>query len=90
MATIVDVIFVGTGTSGAVPNVSCLTDPKQKCKVCTSAMTPAGQKNMKKNTSMIVRYRKNDEPNRRLRYIYFYYYLLLIEIIIKLVFFSFI
>ncbi|KAG2216504.1 hypothetical protein INT45_013082 [Circinella minor] len=67
MATIVDVVFVGTGTSGAVPNVSCLTDPKQKCKVCTSAMTPEGQKNMKKNTSMIVRYRKNDEPNGRLR-----------------------
>ncbi|KAI8138473.1 beta-lactamase-like protein [Fennellomyces sp. T-0311] len=68
MATVVDIIFVGTGTSGAVPNVSCLTDPVPKCKVCLSAMTPEGRKNMKKNTSMIVRYRKHgDSPSDRLR-----------------------
>lgn len=69
MATVVEIVFVGTGTSGAVPNVSCLTEQPPTCKVCVSAMTPEGRKNMKKNTSLIVRFRKHsDPPNARLRY----------------------
>lgn len=68
MATIVEIVFLGTGTSGAVPNVSCLTNPEQPCKVCISAMTPEGKKNMKKNTSLMVRFRSQDDPpNARLR-----------------------
>lgn len=70
MATIVEIVFLGTGTSGAVPNVSCLTNPEQSCMVCLSAMTPQGKKNMKKNTSLMVRFRShNDPPNARLRWV---------------------
>ncbi|KAL1930839.1 hypothetical protein VTP01DRAFT_9976 [Rhizomucor pusillus] len=68
MATVVEIIFLGTGTSGAIPNVSCLTEQPPTCKVCVSAMTPEGRKNMKKNTSMVVRFRKHsDPPEARLR-----------------------
>ncbi|KAI9310228.1 beta-lactamase-like protein [Dichotomocladium elegans] len=59
MATVVELVFIGTGTSGAVPNISCLTEEHPSCSVCTSAMTPEGRKNMKKNTSMLVRFRNS-------------------------------
>ncbi|ORY93204.1 metallo-beta-lactamase family protein [Syncephalastrum racemosum] len=62
MATLIDVVFIGTGTSGAVPNVACLTDPKQTCQVCISSMTEAGRKNRKRNTAAVVRFRKHDDP----------------------------
>ncbi|KAI8366045.1 metallo-beta-lactamase family protein [Radiomyces spectabilis] len=63
MASLVEVIFLGTGTSGGVPNVSCLTDPAQSCGVCLSAVTDQGRKNMRKNTSLIVRFRAPGESS---------------------------
>ncbi|PHZ11701.1 uncharacterized protein RHIMIDRAFT_285188 [Rhizopus microsporus ATCC 52813] len=62
MATVEDIIFLGTGTSSSVPTVACLTDPAKSCSVCLSAMTPEGHKNNRKNTSLIVRFRKHDDP----------------------------
>lgn len=80
MATIVEIVFLGTGTSGAVPNVSCLTNPEQSCKVCLSAMTPQGKKNMKKNTSLMVRFRSHhDPPNARLRWASHLYFLSMLQ-----------
>ncbi|KZV63129.1 Metallo-hydrolase/oxidoreductase [Peniophora sp. CONT] len=53
----VELIFLGTGTSGSVPNVSCLTAPPDQppCKTCLSTLTPAGKKNIRRNTSAIIR-----------------------------------
>ncbi|CAO0802931.1 unnamed protein product [Mucor circinelloides] len=62
MASVVEIIFLGTGTSSSVPTVSCLTDPEKSCPVCLSSQTPEGRKNNRRNTSMIVRFRKHDDP----------------------------
>ncbi|EIE84792.1 hypothetical protein RO3G_09502 [Rhizopus delemar RA 99-880] len=56
MATVEEIVFLGTGTSSSVPTIACLTDPKKKCSVCLSAVTPEGFKNNRKNTSMVVRF----------------------------------
>ena len=52
-----DLIFLGTGTSGSVPNVSCLTAPPghEPCWTCLSTLTPEGKKNIRRNTSAIIR-----------------------------------
>ncbi|KAF9650717.1 hypothetical protein BDM02DRAFT_3185196 [Thelephora ganbajun] len=52
-----DLIFLGTGTSGSVPNISCLTAPPEEepCQTCLSTLTPEGKKNIRRNTSAIVR-----------------------------------
>lgn len=69
MATVVEVIFLGTGTSSSVPTIACLTHPEKKCLVCLSSQTAEGIKNNRKNTSVVVRYRKHDDPvGFRLRY----------------------
>ncbi|KAI8966901.1 hypothetical protein BDF20DRAFT_918110 [Mycotypha africana] len=62
MATVEEIIFVGTGTSSSVPVISCLTSPKRDCKVCLSTLTPEGRKNIRKNTSLLVRFRKHADP----------------------------
>lgn len=71
MATVVEIVFLGTGTSSSVPTVSCLTDTEKTCKVCLSSQTPEGRKNNRRNTSLVVRYRKHDDPfDFRLRQLY--------------------
>ena len=52
-----DLIFLGTGTSGSVPNISCLTAPpdQEPCQTCLSTLTSDGKKNIRRNTSAIVR-----------------------------------
>ncbi|ORX50961.1 hypothetical protein DM01DRAFT_1337570 [Hesseltinella vesiculosa] len=68
MATIVDFIFIGTGNSGCIPNVACLTDPEQACKACLSSMTEQGKKNRRGNVSAVIRFRQHsDPPGSRLR-----------------------
>ncbi|KAI7867168.1 beta-lactamase-like protein [Spinellus fusiger] len=54
MATLLKIIFLGTGTSGGIPNISCLTEPEKDCSVCQSSVTVAGKKNRRRNTSLIV------------------------------------
>lgn len=52
-----DLIFLGTGTSGSVPNISCLTAPPEAepCRTCLSTLIPEGKKNIRRNTSAVVR-----------------------------------
>ncbi|XP_002970963.2 putative hydrolase C777.06c [Selaginella moellendorffii] len=54
-----DVIFLGTGTSEGVPRVSCLTNRYKRCPVCFAALQ-VGNKNRRRNTSIIVRYPRRD------------------------------
>lgn len=60
-----DLIFLGTGTSGSVPNISCLTAPPEQepCQTCLSTLTPEGKKNIRRNTSAFVRVDGADENN---------------------------
>ncbi|KAI8051071.1 beta-lactamase-like protein [Gilbertella persicaria] len=62
MASVVEIVFLGTGTSSSVPSISCLTSPKKSCSVCLSSQTPEGRKNNRRNTSMVVRFRKHSDP----------------------------
>jgi len=55
--TEIELIFLGTGTSSSVPLVHCLTAPPsvEPCKTCLSTLTPEGKKNIRRNTSAVVR-----------------------------------
>lgn len=58
-----ELIFLGTGTSSSLPHVDCLTaspDEKPPCKTCLSTLTPAGKKNIRRNTSAALRMRARD------------------------------
>ncbi|KAF8559358.1 hypothetical protein OG21DRAFT_1431426 [Imleria badia] len=52
-----ELIFLGTGTSSSVPNIHCLTAPpsKEPCRTCLSTLTPEGKRNIRRNTSAVVR-----------------------------------
>jgi hypothetical protein len=58
-------LLVPTGTSGQLPNVSCLTDhlsdePGPPCRTCLSTLDPSGSKNVRRNTSAVVRGTRSD------------------------------
>ena len=59
-------IFLGTGTSGSLPNVSCLTAPEGEtpCKTCLSTLEPGGKKNIRRNTSAVIRVDGKDGKKR--------------------------
>lgn len=52
-----EVIFLGTGTSSSLPNIDCLTAPpdKEPCHTCLSTLRPEGKKNIRRNTSVVLR-----------------------------------
>jgi phosphoribosyl 1,2-cyclic phosphodiesterase len=52
-------VFLGTGTSGYVPVIPCLTDPTRSCKACQMAVQP-GNRNRRRNTSGLLRYLHSD------------------------------
>ncbi|KAL1915220.1 uncharacterized protein VTP21DRAFT_7496 [Calcarisporiella thermophila] len=54
------IIFLGTGTSSCVPTIPCLTSSTRKCRVCLSTLLPDGYKNIRKNTSVVVRFRNRE------------------------------
>ncbi|RUS33546.1 beta-lactamase-like protein [Jimgerdemannia flammicorona] len=66
MSAIDEIIFIGTGTSSCIPTVPCLTADNPNCSVCLSTLTPNGQKNLRKNTSLLIRVRKENDPEGRL------------------------
>ncbi|ODQ53921.1 metallo-beta-lactamase family protein [Saitoella complicata NRRL Y-17804] len=47
------IIFLGTGTSSAVPVIGCLTQENPACEVCISAMDPKS-KNRRLNTGAVI------------------------------------
>ncbi|KAH0838541.1 hypothetical protein J3R83DRAFT_6860 [Lanmaoa asiatica] len=53
----IELIFLGTGTSSSIPHLDCLTAPpsKEPCRTCLSTLTPEGKKNIRRNTSAVVR-----------------------------------
>ncbi|KAJ2797085.1 hypothetical protein H4R21_004456 [Coemansia helicoidea] len=48
------IIFMGTGTSGCIPNIPCITSNNPKCKVCKRSLTAAGAKNRRRNTALLL------------------------------------
>lgn len=72
MAQPIEFVFLGTGTSSCVPNISCLTEDDPTCAVCIDALKyttqPSGKllqsRNRRRNTSGIVRF---SHPDGRIR-----------------------
>ncbi|KAI9444963.1 beta-lactamase-like protein [Lactarius indigo] len=62
----IEFIFLGTGTSSSLPNVSCLTAPKSDapCKTCLSTLKAEGKKNIRRNTSAVMRIEGKDGKKR--------------------------
>src|SRR6266404_1637402 len=62
----IEFIFLGTGTSGSLPNVSCLTahESEAPCKTCLSTLKPEGKKNVRRNTSAVMRIDGKDGKKR--------------------------
>ncbi|KAJ2785217.1 hypothetical protein H4R18_000668 [Coemansia javaensis] len=48
------IVFLGTGTSGSIPNVPCITSGSSRCKTCRLSLTAEGRKNRRRNTSLLV------------------------------------
>ncbi|KAI8602056.1 putative hydrolase [Dissophora ornata] len=61
-----EIIFLGTGTSSGVPSIPCLTNPSASCKVCLSTLKPEGVKNIKRNTSALIRFMHEDGRERNI------------------------
>lgn len=56
-----DLIFLGTGNSACVPNLSCLLRKEGKCKgVCEDAHSSFESKNRRNNVSIIIRFKDKD------------------------------
>lgn len=59
----VEFIFLGTGASGSVPHLSCLTpsenenENEKPCRTCLSTVdgSPEGRRNIRRNTSAAIR-----------------------------------
>lgn len=49
-------MFLGTGTSSAVPILPCVTDPEQRCKTCLSS----AEEDTRGNTSAVVQAKGGD------------------------------
>ncbi|KAG5440526.1 hypothetical protein PCK2_000460 [Pneumocystis canis] len=52
-AKAIELIFLGTGTSGSVPCIHCLTENPPTCSVCIDA-TCAQSKNRRRNTGAVI------------------------------------
>ncbi|KAG8890827.1 hypothetical protein FRB98_004872 [Tulasnella sp. 332] len=48
-------IFNGTGNSSSLPSIKCLTDANSTCQNCLGTLKPEGKKNIRRNTSAILR-----------------------------------
>ncbi|KAF8446214.1 beta-lactamase-like protein [Boletus edulis BED1] len=63
----IELIFLGTGTSTSIPHVACLTAPpsKKPCRTCLSTLTPEGKRNIRRNTSAVVRVTAGKDGKKR-------------------------
>jgi phosphoribosyl 1,2-cyclic phosphodiesterase len=59
-----EVIIIGSGTSGCVPNISCLISKPVQCTVCKSAVEVPQSKNRRRNTSALFRVPHPTIPDR--------------------------
>lgn len=62
-----DLVLLGTATSSGLPAVQCLTDPLNGCHCCRSTLDksdPLAQKNVRRNTSAILRIPPTQDGDR--------------------------
>ena len=57
LAPTLELILLGTGGSAAVPDISCVTQPRRACETCLSAIdgTVQGERNKRGNTGAVLR-----------------------------------
>ena len=55
-----EIIFLGTGTSGGIPVVSCIVN--KSCPVCHDSIVN-GSKNRRRNTSLLMKFTLEDEDS---------------------------
>nr|CAG8580611.1 2420_t:CDS:2 [Entrophospora candida]CAG8586879.1 8260_t:CDS:2 [Entrophospora candida] len=55
-----EIIFLGTGSSSTAPAIVCLTEPEINCTTCLSTLKPEGAINIRKNTSLLIRFHHGD------------------------------
>ncbi|TFK57638.1 hypothetical protein OE88DRAFT_1651482 [Heliocybe sulcata] len=62
----VELVFLGTGTSSGLPHIDCLTAPPEAspCHTCLSTLKPEGKKNIRRNTSAVLRVKGRDGRKR--------------------------
>ncbi|EGG04469.1 Hypothetical protein MELLADRAFT_78359 [Melampsora larici-populina 98AG31] len=53
--TSLEIMILGSGTSSQVPVISCLISKDKACTCCLSTRSPTGSKNIRRNTSAILR-----------------------------------
>lgn len=64
--SLLELHFLGTGTSGCLPAISCLTDRANGCDCCISTTRPGpeGKKNVRRNTSAVLRVKPHGSNTR--------------------------
>lgn len=63
-----EIIFLGTGTSSAVPSIGCLVSKDKGCFCCRSTLNLEdldSRKNIRRNTSAILRIPSTEEERER-------------------------
>ncbi|KAK7049089.1 beta-lactamase-like protein [Favolaschia claudopus] len=58
----VEFIFLGTGTSGSLPYIDCITSPRkdEPCRTCLSTLKRDGRRNIRRNTSGVLKMSAQD------------------------------
>lgn len=51
----VQLLVLGSGSSAAVPDISCVTSPETGCEGCLKTLSPDGCKNIRGNTGAVLR-----------------------------------
>lgn len=50
-----ELLVLGSGSSGAVPDISCVTSPQSGCEGCLKTLSKNGAKNVRGNTGVVIR-----------------------------------
>ncbi|KAH9819425.1 beta-lactamase-like protein [Melampsora americana] len=61
--TNLEMMILGSGTSSQIPVISCLISKEKSCACCLSTTTSIGQKNIRRNTSAILKIKSSNRQS---------------------------